>query len=366
MLSRTKKRLVLGISFISLLSVFHYLDVNSWISRFTYSADVKEKVNLSPALDSLSIIAFMRPDFVEKILSSVDFPITKLIVIVNKHSDAAVKEIRAVIENFTSSVENIHISSVHIIEPNVNAGYAGAVNLGIKAIKELGLEYTIFLNDDAVLLAGALKSIENTFRRHPNLCIYHYSKYVLWGLTKYSVKNLGYMDELLWPGYKEDCDYHYRSQVLGCENFYANGSFKYVEHGDYIDSPGKRKGGTTKRINPHIAALMKGVGDEKRGASAYLFKKWGPRDPRLRSDPLAKRRNGLRTNVCTEMHENLDARRMKEVRRPSIKPQSMYSTPYDEPNLSVRDWKREWRSKKSLSSRSVNAAFAPGNFQADE
>ena len=92
MLSRTKKRLVFGISFISLLSVFHHLDVNSWISRFTYSVDVREKVNLSLALDSLSIIAFMRPDFVEKILSSVDFPITKLIVIVNKHSDAAEKE----------------------------------------------------------------------------------------------------------------------------------------------------------------------------------------------------------------------------------------------------------------------------------
>jgi hypothetical protein len=66
------------------------------------------------------------------------------------------------------------------------------------------------------------------------------------------------------------------------------------------------------------------------------------------------------------MHENLDAKIMEEVRKPAIKPKSMYSTPYDDRSLCVRDWKREWRSKKSLSSRSVNAAFAPGNFQAED
>lgn len=332
---------------------------------FEKSLELKQDVNTNErTIDSITIIAFMRPDFIRRILLSIDFPVRKLVVVLNKHDEETSKEIISTVNNFVYN-QTSNIWSTHIVEPGVNSGYAGAVNLGLKVMVECDLRYTLFLNDDTVLLPGALERIWNAFTKYPSLCIYHFSKYVLWGLTLQSFHLLGYMDELLWPAYMEDCDYHFRAQVIGCTNFYANKSFKYVEHGDYIDPPGQRRGATTRRKNPLIAKLLSGVHDQKRGAAAYLFQKWGPEDSKYRTAPLAKRRSGTRTNVCTEMHENLDEKHGKEVRMSSKKPLKMFSTPYNNKSLSIKDWKRNWSGKRSISSRSVNAAYAPKYFQAD-
>ena len=99
--------------------------------------------------------------------------------------------------------------------------------------------------------------------------------------------------------------------------------------------------------------------------NAYLFKKWGPKDKKLRSAPLTKSLRGGRTSCCTEMHDATAARKLEEVRRAPKKPDSMYSVPYGNITFDIKDWKVEWKLQNSISSRSANIKYAPSYFQWD-
>merc|ERR1712032_4922 len=226
---------------------------------------------------------------------------------------------------------------------------------------QLHAPYTVCASEDVAFLPGGLKRMASVFVDHPNVCIYHFMDFALFGVTQKTVKRIGTLDEMLWPAYMEDCDYHYRSQLAGCQNFYQGKGAPFVTHGDEASG----KGAVTQRFFRHVKMLVTKGKHPTRGNHAYLLKKWGPTKVKDRASEGQKRRGRKgETSVCTEMHHAMALSQERTMYLQASATMSMLDVPYGEKSLSIKHWKLEgWRTSKScVASRAVNVQHAPADF----
>ena len=62
------------------------------------------------------------------------------------------------------------------------------------------------------------------FHAKLHVCLYLFSHFSSFEITKTTLRRIGATDEQFWPAYSEDVDYYYRSVVEGCHIFRASGT----------------------------------------------------------------------------------------------------------------------------------------------
>ena len=320
---------------------------------------------------ALFVFTMVRTDLLDLHLSSIDFPAKHVFVVLNYETDAVKNSTLGMLEKYTKCgtrgaetpkevCSNPNIKNIHLIATGSNVGFAGSVNLGIKAMKEYHFTFTIFSGDDTRFLPDRLRAAVEIVQKNSDVCIFHFEGYSSFALTHEGARRIGPFDENFWPAYAEDCDYWLRAQLIGCKVYYRAGYSPeistrsklnaFVEHGD-VDDSGVRNSVTLKSSST-VQRLVEGTLDSKRGRFAYLVRKWG-------------------VEACSYYHEVLHASRDEDE---VIDPQSdhqlrthgvKFKFPY---NNSVRfkdlrRWEREdWMLSGTISPRAVNSEAAPSEF----
>lgn len=169
------------------------------------------------------------------------------------------------------------------------------------------------------------------------------------------------MDENFWPIYSEDCDYWFRTQLVGCRVYYRGGykpetqdisslQNAFVEHGDATNA--KMQSSSTFKSDPVLSKLVANTLDSKRGRFAYLAQKWGFDTCKLYHEVLNKWR--VEDEVLVAMSETQLKAYSEHFKFP-------YNHSLDFSD--VRFWSRDdWRKPHAVSSRAVNAIWAPHSF----
>ena len=115
---------------------------------------------------------------------------------------------------------NPFIKTLILLESDeTNVGFAGSFNIIAKQMLKNNIPYTVISNDDTRFLPGALKNMAKLFHAKPHVCLYLFSHFSSFGITKTTLRRIGAMDEQFWPAYSEDVDYYYRSVLEGCHIF---------------------------------------------------------------------------------------------------------------------------------------------------
>ena len=242
-------------------------------------------------LESLTVFAFARPDLIRYHLESIDCDVKQVFVILNRFSGEVTMQMRRVLKLFecrhlnhsfhiTTQNEKIKclnpfIKTLILLESDeTNVGFAGSFNIIAKQILKNNIPYTVISNDDTRFLPGALKLIAKLFHAKPYVCLYLFSHFSSFGITKTTLRRIGAMDEHFWPAYSEDVDYYYRSVVEGCHIFRASDQDDklFVSHGE---NPEVSAASTTLKSSEAYRKLIKNTNHVKYGRDAYLCEKWG-------------------------------------------------------------------------------------------
>jgi hypothetical protein len=168
-------------------------------------------------------------------------------------------------------------------------------------VLEFDLPYALFASDDVRFRPGRLADAKTILDENPDVCIFHFEGYALFGMNRAGMQRVGPMDENFWPAYAEDCDYWFRAQLVGCKMYYRGGYSPegtnpslnaFVDHGDLLHPEGRPS--STHLSFPGLAQQVDGTLDSHRGRFAYLVRKWN-------------------FNACDYYHEFINAWREEDV-----------------------------------------------------
>jgi hypothetical protein len=329
---------------------------------------------LAPAVSNvpfgaLIVFTMVRFDLLDLHLSSIDYPTKHVFVVFNYANEEIKTATFKILDKYKAcevkephrGCSNPNILELHVLTGPNNVGFAGSVNTGIKAMIEYNLPYAIFSGDDTRFRRGRLEVAKRILDTSLDVCIFHFEGYSSFGMTRLGIKRIGPMDENFWPAYAEDCDYWFRSQLVGCKVYYRGGYIPekstqaslvsaFIDHGD-VARPDVTSS-STHTSNSELGKLVGNTLDGTRGRFAYLVRKWG-------------------IEMCGYYHETLNAWRDADVVLQAEDQQAranhgaVIQFPYndEESFRDVRRWLRDdWRKPNAVSSRSVNAHSAPAEF----
>jgi glycosyltransferase involved in cell wall biosynthesis/Sec-independent protein translocase protein TatA len=117
-----------------------------------------------------------------------------------------------------------------------NMGFSGAVNAGIKSgqlfLPSPQPKWFFIVNADTEFprgvlprFAGAVNSLDDTF----GLAYGPRQDHFAFVITQMAVEKVGYMDEVFFPGYMEDIDYHWRVRIAGLQKRITNAPFHHKQ-----------------------------------------------------------------------------------------------------------------------------------------
>lgn len=350
---------------------------NSWITKGmketpAFQHDIHDnKIEIEygfTQIPALVVFSMIRDDLLDLHLASIDYKTRHVFVVVNYANDDRKQAIVNVVDQYTGctldttsgeNCKNLHIKEIHLLASSENIGYAGSFNAGMKAVVEHNLQYAIFSGDDTRFRPGRLLQAKKIML-NSDACMYHFEGYSCFGITQDALRSLGPMDENFWPIYSEDCDYWFRTQLAECKVYYRGGykpetqdtlslQNAFVEHGDATIV--KAQSSSTFKSDPFLSKLVENTLDSNRGRFAYLVHKWGFDTCGLYHKVL---------NTLRSKDEVLDALSEVELTAHS----AHFILPYDNSNFSdVKYWSRDdWRKPGAISSRAVNARWAPQSF----
>jgi len=138
-----------------------------------------------------------RHDLLDRLLSSIDYPIENVLVIDNG------KDAEWEYWNKNPNIENLH----HLQIPT-NLGVPSSWNLGIKALPYAN--YWLIVNNDAWFPGGSLKLFDDNSRRDRILLSAAMPPWCAFSIGANIVERVGLFDEGIYPAYYEDDDYKRR------------------------------------------------------------------------------------------------------------------------------------------------------------
>ena len=325
---------------------------------------------ISANFEALFVFTIIRHDLLDLHLASVDYPTDHVFVILNYASDDIKLKMLAVLKKYEKcpgtserpqQCVNPNINELHVLSSPENIGFSGNCNTGIKAMIEFNLKYAVFSGDDTRFKPMKIEGAKRIIHEHADLCMFHFEAYSSFAITLEGVRKIGPFDENFWPAYAEDCDYWFRSLLVGCSIFYRGGYSPnersersmmnaFVEHGDTRDK--NLISSVTHNSNPELGRLIQGTLHATRGRFAYLIRKWG-------------------LNTCDYYHEVINKWREENEIMPApqaselARRNAIVTFPYnDSVNFNdTRRWLRDdWKKPGAISSRAVNHVEAPGSL----
>ena len=142
------------------------------------------------------------PDLLYKMLASIDYPVTKLIIIDN--GDCL---------NTDSGWPVEHVQSTKVIKMPSNLGVAGSWNLGIKAAPFA--PWWLVVNFDVEWPAGSLEKFDKEAETDSVILAGGWQPWSAFALGEGVVTKVGLFDEAYYPAYFEDNDYEDRCLASG-------------------------------------------------------------------------------------------------------------------------------------------------------
>jgi len=138
-----------------------------------------------------------RHDLLDRLLSSIDYPVQNVLVIDNG------KDAEWEYWNKNLNIENLH----HLVMPT-NLGVPSSWNLGIKSLPYAN--YWLIVNNDAWFPEGSLKMFADHSRRDRILLSAGMPPWCAFSIGAAIVERVGLFDEGIYPAYYEDDDYKRR------------------------------------------------------------------------------------------------------------------------------------------------------------
>ena len=327
------------------------------------------------SLESITVFAFARTDLVRHHLESIDFEVKQVFVVLNTFSSIVTLKMRKVLTLFDCSHSNFNLKRnnrnvVHKFEclnPFIraliilesdghNVGFAGSFNIVAKKMLNDNIPYTIVSNDDTRFRPGSLRKMAKIIGAKPKLCLFLFSHFSSFGITRSGLCRIGVMDEHFWPAYSEDVDYYLRSILGNCQNFHASDRRDrlLVDHGENPDIPTES---ATLKSGEYYRRMIKNTEDKNYGRDAYLCRKWG--------GFCLRKRDFLNSNKAfkaifrrhREEHEILSF-----YDKFDSLDENLFHHPYNNSGLQISWWNNSMSADSIASPRSVNKKYAPAVF----
>jgi GT2 family glycosyltransferase len=154
----------------------------------------------------LGIPVLNRGDLLLRCIRSIDYPADRL-VIVNNGDDPSVA---AILDQLQMTGD----LPLAIFKPLHNLGCAGSWNWIMRNYPEAA--YWLFVGNDIQLAPGDLAKMDAFIRAHPDYvtCPANWG-HSLFAITQAGIDRIGYFDGNFWPAYSEDQDHMYRVKLAG-------------------------------------------------------------------------------------------------------------------------------------------------------
>lgn len=178
-----------------------------------------------------------RPELLDAMLASIDYPVDQIIVIDNG----------GVVGD---------LANAHVIRLPHNIGVAASWNLGIKASPFA--PWWCIVNSDITFGPGDLERLDAAVNPRAN-AIYYTLGMAGFAVTYHAIDAVGFWDEAIHPAYDEDIDWQRRARLVGTLE---------VDTG----FTGTHVGSATIMANPYLRVLN---GRTHTANDAYYAAKWG-------------------------------------------------------------------------------------------
>lgn len=247
----------------------------------------------------IGIPVLTRGDLLENCVSSIDYPVERLLIIANRWEDEYEESVAIALERIEQRPPPF-VKSVEIERASGNLGVAGSFNL---ILTKLGP--CIIASDDCVFMPGALDKCAHFISAHPEYALHRLWAMVAFHFSQELLDRVGFFDENLWPYGWDDIDLFYRLAKSGLRaGDLPNGS-KLIRH----DHP-------TQSIHSSTRRVKEWMNDMSGRNIKYGIRKWGIRKEHY--GMLHKRNQwAIDVKVLTDAgnHWNLDMKeRMRRIR----------------------------------------------------
>lgn len=221
---------------------------------------------MSEPIPVLGTMIYNRPDYLERMLRSIDYPVEKLIIILN----AVTAEIAAIADLAQTLHPGVIIHNPGFNQPKpVNLGFCGGWNW---ILKNHMADWVLVCGNDTQFLPGQMQKIAEYWDRHKNdsppmgLVNTNYG-WNIQGMTRAGLDVMGYLDLNLWPLYYEDCDINQRHTIAR-----KQGLLSYPAEGECIIQVHHEVSATSRALPPEKAERMAKAFERN---VEYYVRKWG-------------------------------------------------------------------------------------------
>lgn len=151
-----------------------------------------------------------RYDLLQRMIDSIDYPISDFLIIDNGASQHA---------QWTQQFYNPNIGNVCVLPMPTNFGVAASWNLGIKCFPKQ--DYWTITSADTQFQPGALEALDKASRKDALTLTDSFPHYQAFSVGSDLVQTVGLFDESIYPIYFEDNDYERRVRHFDFEIVYA-------------------------------------------------------------------------------------------------------------------------------------------------
>lgn len=141
-------------------------------------------------------------NLLDKMLSSIHFPIENVIVVDNGKN-----------ANWEYSFKNPNIENLYHLQMPTNLGVPASWNLGIKSLPFA--DYWLIVNHDIEFYPGSLETFKSNSNAETLLLSNGLPKWCAFSIGSKIVETIGLFDEAIYPAYFEDTEYEWRCGEKG-------------------------------------------------------------------------------------------------------------------------------------------------------
>jgi GT2 family glycosyltransferase len=174
-------------------------------------------------------------NLLDKMLSSIDYPIENVIVVDNG-KDA----------NWEYSFKNPHIQNLYHLQMPTNLGVPVSWNLGIKSLPFV--DYWLIVNHDIEFLPGSLNSFAKDSNTETLLFSNGNPKWCAFSIGSKIIETIGLFDEGIYPAYFEDTEYEWRCGKKEVKTTQSDIAIKH-ENSSTLKGGYEEKNSKTFRLN---------------------------------------------------------------------------------------------------------------------
>jgi GT2 family glycosyltransferase len=188
-----------------------------------------------------------QPELLLKLLTSIDHPIRKVVIIDN--GDVVTYRPQMI-------MSHRNVIDYRVIAPGHNLGVAASWNLGMKVTPRV--PWWLIVNHDLEFGPGDLARLDDCVDEYSDTH-YFMNGMAAFALTQGTLSKVGYFDENFHPAYDEDLDWDRRAKLVGCQR---------VE----VGFTGTHVGSATIHSDPELRAQN---GRSHAANDVYYAHKWG-------------------------------------------------------------------------------------------